>query len=140
MSRAYPICAGTAVCTLLLAVIYVMFVARFVREIIWIGLVRRVQIGFLFLAWGKPSMGSLKSFLVGHQLIYIYIHIIHVLYIYIYIYIHTHTYIYICHQAKRIISSIIMQHIIISKLIRLPGYSYIYIYVLRSYIMPMGYT
>lgn len=38
MSRAYPICAGTAVCTLLLAVIYVMFVARFVREIIWIGL------------------------------------------------------------------------------------------------------
>jgi hypothetical protein len=103
MSRAYPICAGTAVCTLLLAVIYVMFVARFVREIIWIGLVRRVQIGFLFLAWGKPPMGSLKSFLLGHQLMYIYI--IHVLYIYIHIHtytiIHTHIYIYICHQAKK---------------------------------------
>ena len=100
MSRAYPICAGTAVCTLLLAVIYVMFVARFVREIIWIGLVRRVQIGFLFLAWGKPSMGSLKSFLVGHQLIYIYIHIIHVLYIYTYTYIHTHIYIYVTRQKE----------------------------------------
>ena len=51
------------------------------------------------------------------------------IYIYTYTYIHTHIYIYICHQAKRIISSIIMQHIIISKLIRLPGYSYIYIYM-----------
>ena len=37
MYRAYPVVAGTALCTLVLAVIYVMFVARFVREIIWTG-------------------------------------------------------------------------------------------------------
>ena len=59
MSRADPICAGTAVCTLLLAVIYVMFVARFVREIIWIG--RRVQI--VFLALGKAFYVELRFFL-----------------------------------------------------------------------------
>ena len=62
-------------------------------------------------------------------------------YIFIYIYIHTqsytHIYIYIyMSPGKKIISSTMMQHIIISKVIRLPGYSHI----LRSYIMQMGYT
>ena len=39
MHRACPILGTTAACTLVCAVIYVMFVARFVREIIWTGLI-----------------------------------------------------------------------------------------------------
>lgn len=36
--HAYPILLGTAACTLAAAVLYVMFVAHFVKEIIWTGL------------------------------------------------------------------------------------------------------
>eukprot|EP00438_Fugacium_kawagutii_P009982 Skav234401 [mRNA] locus=scaffold873:237976:242812:- [translate_table: standard] len=42
MHRAYPMVAATAIGTLVAAVVYVMFVARFVREIIWIGSLMRL--------------------------------------------------------------------------------------------------